>query len=123
MAEIKTLPMVPPTHTRIDHLSLLFFLLDFLITNKHLSVLITTKQAICAENGQFNIYCYDKYYIWKRWDKNFERPQNLHAFQNYKLTFRNTKMPLPLERLKAQSGAKMAVLLRMSILGLTRPSD
>ncbi len=66
MAEIKTLPMVPPTCARIDHLSVLFFL-DFLITEKQLPVLITTKQAICAEN--WPIYCYDKYYVWKHWEK------------------------------------------------------
>ncbi len=52
MAEIKTLPIVLRTRARIDHLSVLFHL-DFLITEKQLSVLITTKQAICAENGQF----------------------------------------------------------------------
>ncbi len=52
MAEMKTLPMVPPTCARIDHLSVLFFL-DFLITEKKLSVVITTKQAICEENCQF----------------------------------------------------------------------
>ena len=44
--------MVLSTHARIDHLSVLLFL-DFLITEKQLSVLIKTKQAICAENGQF----------------------------------------------------------------------
>ena len=52
MAEIKTRPMVLRTRVHIDHLSVLF-LLDFLIAEKQLSVLKTTKQAICAENGQF----------------------------------------------------------------------
>ena len=48
MAEIKTLPMVRRALT----ISVSCFFLDFLITEKQLSVLITTKQAICAENGQ-----------------------------------------------------------------------
>ncbi len=52
MAEIKTLPMVLRTRSRIDHLSVLFFL-DFLITEKQLCVILITKQAICAENDQF----------------------------------------------------------------------
>ncbi len=54
MAEIKTLPMVLHTRVCIGHLSVLFFL-DFLITEKQLSVLVTIKQAICAETGQFII--------------------------------------------------------------------
>ena len=51
MAEIKTLPMVLRTCALFDHHSALF-LLDFLITEKQVSVHITTKQAICVENGQ-----------------------------------------------------------------------
>ena len=77
MAEIKTLPMILRTCARIDHLSVLF-LLD-LVTEKQLSVVITTKHAICDK--KWPIYCYEQYYVWKHWDKNFEGPQNMCALK------------------------------------------
>ena len=77
MAGIKTLPMVLRTRAHSDHLSVLLFL-DFLITEKQRSVLITTKQAICAKNCQF--IATTNITSGNAGIKIFKGPQNLYTF-------------------------------------------
>ncbi len=74
MSAIKTLPMVLCMDACIDHLSGLFFLGFF---NHWEPAVSSYNNKQCNLRRNWPIYCYDKYYVWKRWDKNFEGPQNL----------------------------------------------